>query len=393
MTCRLNRIVLAVLCATGIVAQAQPYRPAHDSEIVEELPRGGDRGVDPLLRALQQLHSRDPLNLDVALRLAQAQIAAARASSDPRRWGQAQATLAPWWEQASPPPPVLLLRATIRQSRHEFAAAIADLQQLLARQPTQAQAWLDLAGLQQVSGDLAAAARSCEQVIASGAAQVGAVCAAQVAGSRGQARASYATLDGLLSEDALRGQPAAARAWALTLTAELAGRLGQAAAAERRFRESLAVQPNDAYTLAAFADFLLEQQRPTEVLELIVPDSNVDALLLRRAQAELVLGHASASRSANTLAQRFAALRDRGDRVHLREESRYYLSITQQPDLALAAAIENWALQKEPVDARLVLDAAVAAGQPAAADAVLAWLQANDFEDVRLAKTRAQVRP
>lgn len=393
MTSPLNRLVLAVLCAASAVAQAQPYQPSRDSEIVEELPRGGDRGADPLLRALQQLHSRDPLNLDMALRLAQAQIAAARASSDPRRWGQAQATLAPWWEQASPPPPVLLLRATIRQSRHEFAAAITDLQQLLAQQPTQAQAWLDLAGLQQVTGNLPDAARSCEHVIASGVAQVGAVCAAQVAGSRGQAQASYATLDRLLSEDALRGQPAAVRGWALTLTAELAARLGQAPAAERRFRESLAVQPNDAYTLAAFADFLLDQQRPGEVLELIVPDSNVDALLLRRAQAELARADASANRSANTLAQRFAALRERGDRVHLREEARYYLSITQQPDLALAAALENWALQKEPVDARLVLDAAAAAGQPSAAEPVLAWLQASGFEDIRLTKTRAQVRP
>lgn len=386
-------MVLAALCAATAVVQAEPYRPSRDSDIVEELPRGGDRAADPLLRALRQLHARDPLNLDVALRLAQAQIAAARASGDPRLWGQAQATLAPWWEQAPPPPSVLALRAAIRQSRHEFDAAIADLQQLVAQQPTQAQAWLDLAGLQQVTGNLPDAALSCERVVASGATHVGAVCAAQVAASRGHAQSSLATLDRLLSEDALRAQPAAVRGWALTLTAELAERLGQASAAERRFRESLAVQPNDAYTLAAFADFLLDQQRPGDVLELIVPDNRIDALLLRRIQAELALGQATASRGADVLAQRLAALRERGDRVHLREEARYFLSIAKQPSAALDAALENWELQKEPVDARLVLAAATAAGQPSAADAVRAWLQQSGFEDVRLTNVREQVRP
>jgi hypothetical protein len=43
----------------------------------------------------------------------------------------------------------------------------------------------------------------------------------------------------------------------------------------------------------------------------------------------------------------------------------------------LRLALVNWTAQREPIDARLVIEAAAAAGLPAAADPVHDWLASN----------------
>ena len=51
---------------------------------------------------------------------------------------------------------------------------------------------------------------------------------------------------------------------------------------------------------------------------------------------------------------------------------------------ALALAQQNWAEQREPADALILLEAALAAKNAAAAKPVLDWLQQTRLEDVRL---------
>ena len=378
--------VAILLCglASNSVASAAPYRPISDSEVLETLPRSAQRGSSSTVRALRLLHARDPTNLDVAVRLAQAQIAAARAASDPRLWGQAQATLAAWWAEETPPVAVLLLRAAIRQNRHEFAAAQADLRRVIAGQPAHAQAWLDLASLQQVSGDLAGAADSCERVVAAGAGDIGTVCHAAVDALNGNGAKAYAALEDTIRQNRLAAQPAPVRTWALTVLAELAERLGRNDEAERWYRQSLAVDPSDSYALAAYADFLLDRRRAAEVTALIAADTPIDGLLLRRTQADLALGADTAQAGTALLAERFAALRQRGDTVHRREESRFRLALAQEPAAALELALENWAVQKEPLDARIALEAALAARRPEAAAEVARWIGDSGLQDVRL---------
>jgi tetratricopeptide (TPR) repeat protein len=384
--------ILSCGAALTRLAQAEPYRPARDNEVLETLPRSAEPGATPMLRALRQLHVRDQSNLDVAVRLAQAQIDAARAAADPRFWGQAQATLGIWWTQESPPVPVLLLRAAIRQNRHEFDAAKADLQRVIAQQPGHAQAWLDLASLQQVTGDLANAAHSCERVVGSGAGGIGAVCRASLDALQGRGAQAYAALEETVAQDRLAAQPTAVRTWALTLLAELAERLGRNDDAERWYRQSLALDPSDAYTLSAYADFLLDRHRAADVTALIAAETPIDGLLLRRVQADRALGADAARAGTDVLAARFDALRERGDRVHRREESRFRLALAQEPAVALDLALENWAVQKEPLDARIVLEAALAANRPGAAAEVARWIRDTRLQDVRLDPLLQRVR-
>jgi hypothetical protein len=111
-------IVTAVAINGG--ALAAPYTPADDGVVLERLPEA----LDPALAELKRMRAAlraNPNDLDHAARLARRCIEAARETGDPRFLGQAQAALAPWWAAADPPPPALLLRATVKQSQHDFS--------------------------------------------------------------------------------------------------------------------------------------------------------------------------------------------------------------------------------------------------------------------------------
>jgi hypothetical protein len=92
------------------------------------------------------------------------------------------------------------------------------------------------------------------------------------------------------------------------------------------------------------------------------------------------------------LRDRFAAARARGDTTHRAEEARFELGLRKDPRTALRLAQENYAIQREPRDARILLEAAKAAQAPAGAQAARDWLTRSGFEDMRLRRL-AEVAP
>jgi predicted Zn-dependent protease len=209
---------------------------------------------------------------------------------------------------------------------------------------------------------------------------VEAACAASAYGLAGRARDAYRLL-----QEGRRRSPGAEpvlQVWAQTILGELAEQLGYVAAAEKHFRDALSLARRDPYLLGAYADFLLDQDRPDEVVELLEDESRIDPLLLRLALAERRLGAATLGEHLALLQDRFDAARRRGDSVHLREEARFTLHLLDRPDEALELARRNWATQREPADARVLLEAASAASQPAAAQPVLDWLGRTRLEHV-----------
>ena len=93
------------------------------------------------------------------------------------------------------------------------------------------------------------------------------------------------------------------------------------------------------------------------------------------------------------LGARFDAARLRGDTTHRKEESRYVRSLTgpSRAVTALKLAIENFAEQREPADARILLEAAIAAKQPAAAEPALQWMAKSGIDSMALKKLTAQL--
>jgi hypothetical protein len=65
--------------------------------------------------------------------------------------------------------------------------------------------------------------------------------------------------------------------------------------------------------------------------------------------------------------------------------------LLHQPARAVALARANWDVQREPADARILLEAALAAGQPDEAAPVLDWLRTNHVQDVRLRALAARL--
>ncbi|MDF0645413.1 MAG: hypothetical protein P0111_15390 [Nitrospira sp.] len=362
---------------------AEPYRPEQAAQVLERLSFKPTDPVEREVRALRNRLAADPRNLDLAVQLAARYIERGRSEGDPRFLGQAQAVLAPWWNEPMPPPAALLLRATISQHGHEFDRALGDLDQVLVAQPTNAQAWLTKAAILQVQARYDDARRACQPLGRLAPRHVILTCLSDIAGLTGQAAQSQELLSGLRNDPRVSVHEGI---WIRTVLAEIAARTGDVTTGEQYFSEAVKTGVKDQYLLAAYADFLLDQGRHREVITLLQHETRADGLLLRLALAEQALGAPSAKDRVAMLAARFAAARERGTNVHVREEARFTLALLRDPHRALQLAQINWQVQREPADARMLLESALAAGDHEAAKPVLDWLSANHVEGLRLRK-------
>ena len=374
-------VALAMTATAGVAAA--PYTPSADSVVLERLPEKGDPSLAQLKRMRAAL-AADPSNLAIAAPVARKALEAARSLGDPRFLGQAQAALGPWWTADDPPPAAMLLRATLKQSQHDFNGSLKDLDRLLAADPMSAQARLTRATVLTVQGRYAEARRDCDALNGRVPAIVFVGCDSAPASLSGEADVAYRALG-----DALEQGRASAdlREWGSTLAAEIAQRTGNFEGAERHFRAALALDASDAYLKGAFADFLLDRDRPAEVIPLLRDDVRNDSLLLRLALAEQRM---PTERSAyiehrRDLADRFDAARRRGDSLHRREEARFRLDIERDAAGALALARANWAVQREPADLRILVDAARAANDAGALKVAGDWVASTRLQDVTVA--------
>lgn len=360
---------------------AAPYVPKEGSQVIEQLPY---KPLDPKTRELASLRQglkRDPNNLPIALRMTRRYIEEARAESDPRFLGYAQAALTPWWNLPAPPTEVLVLRATIKQSMHNFDAALADLSEVLKRNPNDAQAWLTRATILQVRGEYQEAKRSCQALIPLTSALVSGMCVAEVNSVNGDAEKSYAAIERILASKSVVA--AEEKLWVLTVMAEIAARGGRLRVAEEKFQEAFALQVRDAYLLAAYADFLLDQERAKEVIALLKKETAADGLLLRLALAEKIVGDKKLTEHVEALKARFAASNMRGD-FHRREEARFVLAFSDQPQQAVKLALDNWQVQREPWDVRILMMVGNKMKDHQLLKLARDWQKQTRLEDVRL---------
>jgi Tfp pilus assembly protein PilF len=386
---RLFPQALLLTCLWGGAARAVPHIPADGNQVVERLPSRADPVQRELLRLRGEL-SRHPADLQLAAALARRYIEQARIQGDPRYLGYAQAALAPWWTQPQPPDQVLVLRATLRQSTHQFPAALADLDMAVKRDSDNVQAWLTRATVQMVTGDLPGARASCMRLYSRAPALVVQTCLSSVGSIAGEAAGSYRRL-----LDMQTSHPPATPdigVWVQTLLAEMAARAGDDGAAEAHFRSALALGEPDSYLLGAWSDFLLDHGRAPEAARLLKDKTRVDALLLRHALALQAMKSPDAATQTAALRARFDAARLRGDTVHRREQARFELALRADPATAVRLAKANWAVQKEPADLRILADCALASGDPEAARLVRDWLRSSRIEDWRIAATAARLR-
>jgi len=351
---------LALPASLPVHATRLPFTPPDDSAVVARLRPGGTGAAERQFRAARAALSASPTNLALALDVTRQAIRRARAEGDPRPLGHALTALGPWWTLSAPPVEILVLRATIRQSLHDFPAALADLNAAVARDPRHAAAWLTKATVHTVRGEVSEARAAAARLVMLADPLTAAVAVAQVAALDGQtAKAIPQLLRALERTPVTVTSPPEQReaaVWAGTVVAELLARSGRPAEAEKQFQTALHLAPGDPYLLGAWTDFLLDHQRAAEVLPLLREHAHVDALLLRFAEAQRAVSAGSEAASVAQLRARFDLARLRGDRLHLREEARFHLRLLGDFATARRLAEENWIIQKEPADARLLAE-------------------------------------
>jgi Flp pilus assembly protein TadD len=358
-----------------------PYIPATNDEVLQAVPAVADPAVVQM-RKLRAAFDAAPQSLSAAKQLADAYIDYSRQIGDAHFAGYAEAVIAPWVHLPRPPAPALVTQAVILQYRHSFNEARALLQKALKAEPADAQAWLTMGTLDMVQGDYETAAKDCGQVSHRASVEIGLACFASLRSYTGHAHESLAALRQL--EISSQHAPAPYQGWIQGLLAESAERLGDWALAETHYRKALGILPQDNFLLVAYADFLLDRARPREVLPLLADHAQSDTAFLRLALAQSALHSGQEQRYSWIMAARFEALRLRGSDYFGREESRFALQLQHDPTTALGMALRNWQLQRAPWDARVVLEAALAAKQPEAAAMVIEFLANTGLEDPTL---------
>lgn len=371
--------LLAISLVLGAGAlQAAPRTPLSDSEVLEHLPmRPGDstaRGLAALRAAL----ATKPADALAAAALAQAYFDLAMARGDPRYVGYAEAVLATFEPRMTAE--LLLVRGQLRQYRHQFEEALADFAAALQRDANLAQAHAWRGAIFLVQARYPEVQQTCSALQNLNRSALANACLGLLHAYSGRLQAAQASL-----QQALQASPyPESQLWLLTRLGEVATWRGQSAQAEGYFKSALALGLDDGYLLAAWSDFLLDAGRPAEVVELLSDWEASDGLLLRLAESETLLKLPAAAKHTQAIADRFAAARLRGDVTHRAEEARFELRLRSQPAVSLALAQANYQVQREPRDARVLLEAAMAARQPASAQAALDWLRSSGFEDPRL---------
>jgi Tfp pilus assembly protein PilF len=311
------------------------------------------------------------------------------AEGDPRYIGYAEAALRPW-ASGEAPHNLRVIRALLAQYKHDFAGALKELSLAIEADPrnVEAHSWRAAIFMVQAKyadarGECAALAPASSQLFATG-------CFAYVDATTGKTKPAYDRLSAVL-----RAHPEASaesKLWNLTRLAEMARRLGEARKAESHFRDALALGINDNFLLAAYADFLLDEGRPAEAAALLKDWARSDTLLLRLALAEQALKRPTAAQRIQGLDDRFADAALRGERLHLQEEARFRLYLKGDAKGAVRLAQENWRTQREPRDAAILLEAAIAAGNQAAAQPALDWLDESGFEDPAMRRAAAAIK-
>lgn len=367
------RIVMLGLCGLMLspVAQALPFIPADAATVVEQLPPRRLAWVPVTART----HEAPAVTLESVRSLLQL----AQREGDPRYLGYAEARLngLPASTESR------LLRARLLQASHRFAEAQDELAMVLRKDPTNTEAQLLQASIFQVQGDYARARQSCERIGGLESLMLAIGCRAQVDGLNGKGRQALGQLKRLATLDA--GLTPDQRAWSRLALGDLAWRLGDDALAGEAYASVSDVSPD---TLAAYADWLLATGRPSVVVALLKEKTRLDGLLLRLALAEKLLNLPQVRSHSRELGERFAAQAERGDAVHLREESRYALELLGDRSRALDLARRNWKQQREPADVLVYQRAALAMDSRRDLAILRDWLQSTHLEDRRLDQER-----
>jgi len=360
-----SAVVAVAFTAAATFAAAAPHRPDPDLVILH---------VDPSRSAVRAT----ALDLEDALVIAARLIDEARRTTEARYAGRAEALLESWRDRAAASARWHVLAADIHQYRHDYFRSLELLGRAVDLEPRNARALLMRAAIHQVQGNYPAARRDCAALIGLSETLLGSTCLAQVLGLTGQLEGATRLLESLL-KDSGADAPPAIRSWMLSALADMHERRGDSRSAERLLREAAVVEPHSLYVRLALADHLLTHGRPGDAPRALDGLPLSPAVRLRIAEAEHALGEPVAVHLEH-VRRAFNEAQLRGERLEQQEVARL-ARLENRSSEALAAARANWTTQREPVDLRLLVSAAIDSRDDRTLADVRAWIASNGYQD------------
>jgi len=364
---------------------AQPYRPDSANTVVSILP-------DAVVKLAAQVRRQaaavtEPASANGSsgsapdLRQIMATYQLAERDNSARGYGHTLSLIQRWPADKPKPSLLLLIKAAVLQHNHAFAESRRELDALLLREPDHRRALQMASQVSMVMANYDSAGLYCAQLSSAGYAHSALNCRAQVDGLTGRALPALSSVTDRLSSVRLSVTDSFELA---TTAADIARRLGRDELARSYYRTALALSPNNQYVLTSYSDWLLQQEQSAAVIELLGRHEAVNTsfelqLILARAR-QLAGSQLQADREIERLQAATSAMARRGaDRPH-KLVARFQLWFGSDTALALNAAQANWTVQKEPSDARLLAEAALAADNSKVLEELQQWADETGLE-------------
>lgn len=376
--------MLAGFLITSVSAQSRFLPPV--SAVVLSSSVHGVGGKQSSLRALDKAWRAQPQDQQAAWAYARAVFTLGLKEGDLRWFGSAKAALSPWWQSADLNAEGHFLRGLVKQGFHDFNAGLQDINRAIELEPGRAEFWSWRFALHLLLADMAAAQQDIDQIDR----LVGKAEADIYRGifwyRTGQPAKAVQILR--LAIQSPNYQDASSQDW-------LAFHLGEAHRVDGQSSQAIAVwgqrlkSSSQSHLLRlSLADLHNHQAEflQAKKVAMIQVDSQsmTDALLMQALIASRGLKDADEPRLANQMEARVRVQAMRQE--SLIERPKLIYQITYGVDLAagLALSIENWKLQKEPPDAILFVQAALALGQAQSALPVVTWADQTGYTEPQL---------
>lgn len=391
--------LLGCFLAVSPVAAQERFKPAASAVVLSASVHAA-KGRPDSLRALDQAWRAQPQNLPTALAYARAVFTLGLTEGDLRWYGSAKAALKPWWTVADLPAEAYFLRGLVKQGFHDFQEGLQDINRAIALEPARAEFWSWRFALHLLLADMSAAQKDIEEMGRLLGAEEAQVYRAVLLYRTGQPLPAVDMLSRALRSASY--QDAASQDWLGFHLGEAQRVAGQPAKALAVWGQRLKASPQSHLIRLSLADLLNQQgqYREAKTIAMAATSSNApnspatltDALLMQAVLASRGLKDPDEGRLASQLEARLQSQALRQEALIERPKLIYQIAYGRDLKAGLALSIDNWQLQKEPPDALLFVQAALALGQARAAEPVVKWAEKTGYTDPQLTPMLAQLQ-
>lgn len=389
------RIGMVVILAFGAnYSSAQERFVPSPSDIVLATSVHTRGGKQDTFHTLDQAWRAQPQDLDAALVYARAVFNLGLSEGDLRWFGSAKAALSPWWLASDLPAEAYFLRGLVKQGFHHFDEGLQDIDRAIDLEPDRPELWSWRFALHLLLADIAAAQQDTKEIARRFGEEEANVYRAVLHYRTGQPSKAIQLLTQAFQSPSY--QDTGSQDWLGFHLGEAYRVAGQPDMAITIWRERLKISARSHLLRLSLAELLnkkglYQQAKETAIFQTDISTLS-DALLMQALLASRATKNADESRLADLMDARLKTQALRQEALIERPKLIYQISYGKDLSSGLALSIENWRLQKEPPDALLFVQAALALGQAHAAEPVVVWMAQTGYSDPELSAAVKQLK-